>query len=94
MWEGVSKMFHTTPEDIKRITFSFINSLGYYLPKHKPLSAYVSDVCAYTSDFANRPENQRLVKRVEYRLYKRKCRLHTWKGVCAWLSSCLDCSEA
>ena len=27
-------------------------SLGYYLPKRKPLSAYISDVCAYTSDFA------------------------------------------
>ena len=29
-----------------------------YLPKRKPLSAYISDVYAYTSDFANGPENQ------------------------------------
>ncbi len=35
-----------------------IISLGYYLPKRKPLSAYISDVCAYISDFANGPENQ------------------------------------
>ena len=33
-------------------------SLGYYLPKRKPLSAHISDVYAYISDFATGPENQ------------------------------------
>ena len=33
-------------------------SLGNFLPKRKPLSAYISDVYAYTSDFAKRPENE------------------------------------
>ncbi len=33
-------------------------SLGYYLPKRKPLSTYISDECAYISDLPNRPENE------------------------------------
>ena len=33
-------------------------SLGNYLPKRKGVSAYISDVYAYISDFANRPENE------------------------------------
>ena len=33
-----------------------------------------------------------MVKRLECRLSKRKCRLYTWKGICAWLSSCPDCN--
>ncbi len=37
-------------------------SLGYYLPKRKPLSAYISNVCAYTNEFANGPENQCFVQ--------------------------------
>ena len=32
-------------------------SLGYYLPKRKPLSTYISDVCAYTSNFADQKIN-------------------------------------
>ena len=43
---------------VRLSTYSTKNSLGYYLPKRKPLSAYISDVCAYTSDLANGPENQ------------------------------------
>ena len=74
-------------------------SLGNYLPKRKPDSAYIS-VFAYISNFSNRPENQCLekclVKRLEHRLYmlyKPKCRLYTWRGACPWSSSCLDCNE-
>ncbi len=33
-------------------------SLGNYLPKRKGVSAYISDVHAYISDFANKPENE------------------------------------
>ena len=34
-----------------------------------------------------------LIMRMGYRLYKQKCRLYTFKGVCTWVSSCPDCSE-
>ena len=37
---------------------ALIYSLGNYLPKRKGVSAYVSDVYAYISDSANRPENE------------------------------------
>ncbi len=42
----------------------FINkySLGNYLPKRKGVSAYISDVYAYVSDFANGPENDKIGK--------------------------------
>ncbi len=55
-----------------------VNSLGNYLTKRKGVSAYISDVYAYISDL-----EKRLVKRLEHRLYKRKCRLYTWKGASA-----------
>ncbi len=55
-------------------------SLGYYLPNRKPISAYISDVCACIT-----------LGQAILNLYKRKCRLYTWKGVSAWPSSCPDC---
>ena len=53
-----------------------INSLSYYLPKRKPISAYISDVCAHISGFwkiawLNDKLEKRLVKRLGQRLYKR-----------------------
>ena len=37
-------------------------SLGNYLPKRKGVSAYISDVYAYISDFANRPKNECFIR--------------------------------
>ncbi len=52
------KVYHLLPSPWSLNNVINKISLGNYLPKRKGVSAYISDVYAYISDFANRPENE------------------------------------